>query len=94
MTEPFRDGETAILITTLARRVGRHLGTVHVWRKRGKLEAIRIGGLWHVTPAAWGRFIERCNPPGLNDHAAPARTDKQRETEQAQDEARAVALGL
>jgi hypothetical protein len=41
-----------------------HIATVHRWRTRGlaggiRLEAVRIGGVWHTSQEAFQRFCDR-----------------------------------
>ena len=54
------------LARSLPRRRGDrpvHVATIHRWRSRGlkgiRLEAIRIGGAWHSSREAFGRFADR-----------------------------------
>jgi hypothetical protein len=95
MITPFRNGETDILVTTLAERLGVHSSTPGRWRQSGKLECIKIGGRWFVTPEAWERFVDLCNAP--QEPAAPAApkpTSKQRQKELERAEAECASLRL
>lgn len=62
MTSLFLEGESRIALTELAKRVERHLSTVHRWRQSGALQCYRMGGRWLVTREAWNQFLARCNP--------------------------------
>jgi hypothetical protein len=95
MTNPFRDGESDILVATLAERKGVHLSTVHRWRQSGRLACTKIGGRFYTTPDAWEAFVDPCNAP--REQAAPAAsrpTSKQRQKEIDRAEAECASLRL
>ncbi len=40
---------------------GASLATIHRWRSRGQLGAVRIGGVWYTSFDEFRRFVERRN---------------------------------
>lgn len=38
---------------------GAGLATVHRWRARNQLAAVRIGGVWHTSMQEFARFVAR-----------------------------------
>lgn len=81
--------EDLITFTELAkalpcRRAGRpvHVSTIHRWRSRGikglRLEAVRVGGAWHTSWAAFARFsAELTVLAEKSDVVMPRRSAKQ-----------------
>jgi hypothetical protein len=65
------DDEQLVTLNELARSLPKrrnnrpvHVSTIHRWRTRGlsggiRLEAVRIGGVWHTSREAFVRFCER-----------------------------------
>lgn len=59
-----------LTLADLAEKLNKPPSTVHSWAAKGvmiggvrvKLQTIRIGGLRHVTGAAWRAFKAGCNP--------------------------------
>lgn len=77
--DPLKD--TLIRLSTLASDRGVHAATVYRWKGRGvggvRLKAIRVGGVWYTTWAAFADFCRRLseNPsepstPTTNDGAS------------------------
>ena len=59
--DPIKD--TLIRLGALAAERGVHAATAHRWRGRGirgvKLDAVRVGGAWYTTHAAFADFCQR-----------------------------------
>ena len=83
------------------RRAGRatHASTIHRWRIRGlrgvRLEAVRIGGIWHTSIAALHRFFKRrslveSEPEVEGQSTGSSTMDRDKQTE---DELDALGLG-
>lgn len=55
--------DLGIPIQTAAKKLGRHVRSLHRWRERGiegiRLKCTRVGGRWYVTDDNLREFVER-----------------------------------
>ena len=80
------------------RRAGRptHVATLHRWRSRGlrgvRLEAVRVGGVWHTSVEALNRFFARLTSDDHAEDAAMQLPSPPNHDEQAEAELDAIGI--
>ena len=82
------------------RRAGRatHVSTLHRWRSRGlrgaRLEAVRIGGIWHTSSEALHRFFAQLSQTDSEPRPEVSAIGSEMAERDIQTESQLDALGL
>lgn len=90
MIDPNR--ETLMTIPAAARQLGRCVETLHAWRRRKLLDAVRLGGWWYTSAEALGRMARAGTEKAERVESIRSRTGRNRAHEQAVEQLRKMGV--